>query len=453
MIQVIDNFLDKYGLKASGKTFLVGFSGGYDSLCLLDILNTLSLKYGFKLIALHLNHNWRGEESLKEALTCKDFCEKKSIEFISETLKETNCKTESFARKARYKFFLKYAKLYPNSIILTGHNKNDNAETIIYRIIKGTGLNGLQGILPKKNIDGVFVYRPLLTISRAEIENYCEINALIANKDSSNLNINYKRNFIRHKIIPLFCEINPQMIKSINSLAEIAISQTNIVNEYLEIIKTNIFIENKILTKEFEKLSSDLKQQIIYDICLQEGLDYDRKKITDILKFIQDNLESKSGCRVSLTNNLWLFVSSKYMYLTIQLLEDKNTNEINISKEGEYKFPDSEYIFSLKKYIVNDKLIFPSENSNYAYADFSKIGMDLSLRTRREGDFINPFGMKGNMKLKKYLNSKKIARHDKDKLILLCKGSEVLWVIGIGLSNKLKVVNKPTHVIRLKNIK
>ena len=451
MIKSVDNFLDEFNLNTPENTFLVGFSGGCDSLCLLDILHKLSQKYGFKVVALHLNHNWRVDESSQEEINCKRFCEKIGVEFISETLEDTGQRSENFAREARYNFFLKHAKNYQNSSVFTAHSRTDNAETLIYRIIKGTGINGLQGILPKRLIEDVSIYRPLLALSRQHIEDYCNSSGLVANSDSSNLDINYKRNFIRHKIMPLFDEINFNAEKSINSLAELAVSQMNIVNEYMGLIKKEVYYGDKLLSANFKMLSHDVKQQIIYDICLKEGLDYDRKKITNILEFIEANLNSKAGSRFSLTNNLWVFADSKYIYLITQVLGEKNSCEINISGEGEYKFPNSDFIFSIKKYENCDDLTFPPEDAYFAYADFDGVGLDLTLRTRREGDLITPFGMTGSMKLKKYLNSKSISQHNKDELILLCKGTEVLWVSGVGLSNKLRVVNTPSHVIELKS--
>lgn len=451
MIETVDKFLDEYNLKNPDNKFLVGFSGGYDSLCLLDILNELSKKHGFKIIALHLNHNWRGEESRQEELNCKNFCEKTNIEFISETL-ENGQKTESFAREARYAFFLKYARKYPNSSIFTAHTHTDNAETIIYRIIKGTGIKGLQGIPPKRMLEGIPLYRPILPFSRKEIEDYCNSKGLVPNTDSSNFDVTYKRNFIRLKIMPLFEEINFHAEKAIISLSKIANSQTNIVNEYTSLIKKDIFEDSKILTSKFKNLSEDVKKKIIYDICLEQNLDYDSKKIDDILEFINNNLSSKAGSRHSLTNDLWLFVSSKYIYLITKIKADKNKNEINILQEDEYEIPGTNKAFSLKKYTSNNNFKFPSENAFIAYVDLNNIGLDLTLRTRHEGDFIVPFGMTGSMKLKKYLNSKGISQHNKDELILLCKDSEVLWVAGVGLSNKLKVVNTPSHVLELREV-
>ncbi|MFA7659268.1 MAG: tRNA lysidine(34) synthetase TilS [Candidatus Gastranaerophilaceae bacterium] len=451
MIEIVDKFLDEFGLKNPKNTFLVGFSGGCDSLCLLDILNELSKKYGFKLVALHLNHNWRGDESLLEELNCRKFCEKNGIEFISETLAKSEQKTENAARDARYNFFLKHARNYRNSSIFTAHTLTDSAETIIYRIIKGTGIRGIQGILPKRMLAEIPIYRPLLTVSRRPIEDYCNSKGLVANVDSSNLDVSYKRNFIRHKIMPLFNEINFHAEKSISSLANLAISHVKIIDEYMKLIKKDIYSDGKILTEKFRTLSDDVMRKIIYDVGLRENLDYDCKKITNALEFIKSNFNSKAGSRCSITKDLWVFASSKYIYLITKTKGDRNKNEINISKEGEYAIPETKFIFSVQKYSGGDDFQFPDETANFAYVNIEETGLNLTIRTRREGDFITPFGMTGSMKLKKYLNSKGVFQHEKDELILLCKGSEVLWVAGVGLSNKLKVVNKPTHVVELRN--
>lgn len=450
MLEIVEKFLKEYNLTTSENIFIVGFSGGCDSLCLLDILNKLSKQLGFKVVAAHLNHNWRGKESLQDEINCRKFCETSGIEFVSETIASAQ-KTEVAAREARYEFFLKIARKYPNSSIFTAHSRTDNAETIIYRIIKGTGINGLQGIPPKRMLEEIPIYRPLLAVSRVQIQDYCSSKGLIANIDSSNFDTTYKRNFIRQKIMPLFDEINFHAEKSITTLAKIAASETNIVNEYLNLIKKEVFIENKILTKKFLKLSKDVQKKLIYDICLEQNLDYDSKKVENILEFVEENAHSKSGSRYSLTNDLWLFVSAKEIYLITQIKADENKNEINLSKEGEYLIPGTEWMFSLNKYEGSNVKSFPSENALIAYVKLPNIS-NLTIRTRRDGDFITPFGMTGSMKLKKYLNLKGIAQHEKDELILLCSDSDVLWVAGVGLSNKLKVVNAPSHVLKLKSM-
>lgn len=450
MIDVIEKFLDEYGIKNSENTFLIGFSGGYDSMCLLDILNEFSKTYLFRLVAMHLNHNWRGEESLQEEINCAEFCKKRDIEYISETLEFNGHKTENFAREARYEFFSKCAKNYPKSSIFTAHTFSDNAETVIYRIIKGTGINGLQGIPPVRELDGISIYRPLLSISRKQTEDYCNSKGLVPNNDSSNYDVSYKRNFIRHKIMPLFSEINFNSEKAINSLSKLAVSQTNIVKEYIKFIREEVYSDGRLYTQKFIALSEDVKRQMVYDVCLQYDLDYDYKKVSSILDFIKENADSKAGSRYSLTSNLWIYANSKHTYLIDNPQGEKLEDELLIDKEGEWNFSDGKR-FSIEKYSGEDNPEFPSEDSNFAYVNLSEIPLVFTLRARREGDYIIPFGMSGKMKLKKYLNSKGISQHEKSTLVMLCQGAEVLWICGVGLNNKLKVVNRPTHVLRLKN--
>src|SRR5574344_301352 len=178
LIQNVELFLKKYKLEKQ-KKILVAFSGGVDSMCLADILAKLSSKYNFKVILIHLNHNWRGIESKQEEENAKDFAKSKNIEFYSETLPIDTPHTETAARELRYEFFENCAKKFNSKTVLTAHNANDNAETILYRITKGTGIIGLCGIREQRDI----FYRPLLTVERKDIENYCKLNNLTPNID------------------------------------------------------------------------------------------------------------------------------------------------------------------------------------------------------------------------------------------------------------------------------
>lgn len=413
----IKNFIKKHNLSG---TIIVAFSGGYDSMCLLDILN----KLGEKLVAVHLNHNWRGKESLKEAENCENFAKSRGIQYYSEILPDSIEKTETAAREARYDFFRRCAKKFNSKIVFTAHNFDDNAETVLYRIIRGTGTIGLQGIAEKRDI----FYRPLLNTQRTEIEKYCKDNNLNPNNDSSNSNTKYKRNFIRHKIIPLLKEINPHITEALNSLSKIAYEDNSLIYNYLP--------KNLIEVSEIEQ------KRLIYKILNENNLDYDREKIENIQKFIQENKNSKSGKRISLTDNLWLYVNNKKAEIISKT--EKNTEEINISKCGKYKFED--YIFSIEKY-NKDIEKFPNDKEFKAYISVDEI--NFTLRHRKDGDKIQPLGSAGSQKLKKYLNEKKIPQHEKDKLIFLCKDNEILWAAGIGLSEKIKVAQKPTHMLKL----
>ena len=211
-------------------------------------------------------------------------------------------------------------------------------------------------------------------------------------------------------------EINPNVIKAINSLSEIS----------------------------KEDFNNDKYK--IRDLLIENGLEYDRKKIEEIEQFITENKSSKSGKTMSLTDNLWLFVSQKEIK-TITKIE-KSDLKIKISQEGEYKFEDK--IFSIKKY-TSSKKNYPKDNEFKALISIDNI--DFTLRYRENGDVIQPLGSGGKQKLKKYLNEKKIPNHEKDNIVLLCKNDEVLWVSGIGISDKIKVTKNPTHIIELRGEK
>src|SRR5574344_1320283 len=138
MLDCVENFLKKYEILNQNYTYLVGFSGGIDSLCLLDILNTICKKYDINLVAMHVNHNWRGEDAFREMKNCENFCIEKNIEFLSITLNADLKHSENVAREARQNFFIECANKYENPIIFTAHSATDNAETLLYRLVKGS---------------------------------------------------------------------------------------------------------------------------------------------------------------------------------------------------------------------------------------------------------------------------------------------------------------------------
>lgn len=432
--QKIKIFLEKYEINKPDMVYLVAFSGGYDSMCLLWALKNITDN---KIVAIHLNHCWRGKESDLEEKNCQNFCKKINVEFYSEKLSEKVPKTETSARDARYEFFKRCSEKYGSNVVFTAHNKNDNAETLIYRICKGTGVSGLQGIAPLRDI----FYRPLLDVSRDEIEAFCLEYKLKPNNDSSNKDIKYKRNYIRSKIIPELSNICDNVVESLNSLSDVAKEETQIVEEYVNLTLDKITQDGKIKTKKFLKLSESLQKRIIYNIFINNNIDYDRKKITGIWEFIKSASLLKSGKTCSLTKDLWVFASDKYIE-AVNKKNNKSHSSVNILKEGTYNTPD--WTFKIEKFTGKiDK--YPDDRENTAYVDLSEIPFDYCLRHRKDGDVISPLGASGSQKLKKYLNGKKIPNHEKDNLFFLTKGNEILWAINLGISDKIKTKDKPTH--------
>lgn len=446
MIEKIKKFLKKYDLLSQEKTFVVGFSGGYDSMCMLDILHKISQKEGFRLIALHLNHNWRGREAEIEQENCENYCKQNNIEIYTETLPEGTPKTETIAREKRQEFFKKCYKKFNADGLFLAHTKSDNTETILYRLTKGTGVKGLCGILEKSKFDFCEIYRPLMEFSRKDIIKYCTNNKLVPNNDSSNFDTKYARNFIRHQIISELKNINPKIDDVILNLSKIAISEQNIVKEYLDKIRNEIYKDGYILTDKFIELSKDVQCKLILDYLVEQNLDYDSKRVQEIYEFINKNAKYKSGRTFSLTTDLWLFVSKEKICTIDDLEPDKNTEEIEVTQCGKYTINGK--IFSIEKYTAQKMPEFPKATEMKAYVSLPQ-NFVYTIRTRLHGDTIRPFGMDGTMKLKKLFINKGVEKFARNDVILLCNGHEVLWAAGICLSEKLRAKTLPTHILSI----
>lgn len=418
-------------------------------MCLLHIVKQLSDKYGFNLVAAHLNHAWRGEESDDEEANAQRFCAEFDIKFRAERIDDDIKQTEAVAREQRYEFFKRTYDYNRANVLLTAHTKTDNAETILYRIAKGTGLNGLEGIREYRKLKDMNIVRPLLSFSRAEIEAYCLQNELQPNNDSSNQDTRFARNNIRHNIMPRLREINPNVETSLINLAEIAIGNNKIIDELMENIEGQIVLNNKWLTQNFMRLNSAIRRHFVYNLLLKNDIEPSFTKVQEVMNFIGDNNLSKSGKTLSLTSTLTLFVSHKFTYVLDENdTAEKSLREVVITGEGDFPFENRESLV-IEKY-DKDIEYFPKKTARFIFADLSKIKFPLVLRTRRDGDIIQPLGMSGKMKLKKYFINRNIPGHQRDKLLLLCQGQEVLWIAGVGMSEKLRVTDKATHKIELK---
>ncbi len=295
MIEKTAAFLKKYNI--ADKTVLAAVSGGVDSSCLLYILNSLKKDFNLNLKVIHLNHNWRGEESIKDMEFVQKLARDYGVEFYYETLDDDIKKTELSARDARYDFFERALKKFESNVCFLAHNKNDNVETFFYRVIKGTGISGLSSI-PKCRPP---YYRPLLEFSRDEIESFAAKFDIKFRVDASNEDIKYKRNFIRKNILPEILKINDNALNAVSSLINIATEHNEIVEDYLKIIEKEIFDHNgadwankrpAIIRDKFLNLKPELQREILsrYFKGLLKNRDF--KNILKIQNFIIENENS-----------------------------------------------------------------------------------------------------------------------------------------------------------------
>jgi len=435
------NFLIANNLTNSCKTFVIGFSGGQDSLCLMDVLNKLSKDHGFKIVAAHLNHNWRGEDSENEQISCMEFCNTKGIEFYTKTLDVPEKISEEIAREERYKFFEEITLKTSSEGVFTAHTKTDNTETVLYRIIKGTGVFGVCGIPAIRREKNYTIYRPMLDITREETGLYCNENALVPTCDRSNFDDKYARNNLRLNIIPKIKEINPNFDESLENLSKIACDYENILSAFLpETLDPYVF----------DLFDKPVQKSIVHRFLMQNQIDYSYKKIEEIIAFILESLDKPCGNTISLTTDKWLFVSSKKIELIDKIKAAKIDEVIELKFNQENYFAPMDKTFIIKDYKGEKPFIFPPEKSTKAFVNIPKSLAPIELRTRREGDIIQPFGLSGTMKLKKYFINKAIPEHTRDEILLLTCQNEVLWAIGVGLSEKLRAGEIPQYTIELR---
>ena len=297
--------IKKYNLIENGDRIVIGVSGGPDSISLLHILNKLKKELNFEIYVAHINHMIR-EEADEETKYVKDFCKKLNIECFVKRIDVTkianNLKrgTEETGRKIRYEFFSEVLEKTSSNKIATAHNNNDKVETILMNILRGSGTSGLKGI---EAIRDKKYIRPLIEVSREEIEKYCIDNDLNPKIDESNNENIYTRNKIRNVVIPYIKkEFNPNILKTINRLSEVATEENEYLNNVVKDIFSKLLIENieskQIILnlKEFNRLELVIKRRVIlYTISelmhSTEGIE--KVNIDDIIKLCSNNIGNK----------------------------------------------------------------------------------------------------------------------------------------------------------------
>lgn len=429
MINLVKNFIKENNLE--NKTILLGLSGGVDSAVLLHILSKIK---NIKVVAIHLNHNWRGADSKKDEELARKIAKDKNIEFYSETLPKNVKKTETIARELRYKFFEDCAKKFKADAVFLAHNKNDNIETLIYRLIKGTGPSGLNSIPKKRDL----FLRPLIEVERKEIEKYANENGLIFAVDKSNFDTKYKRNLIREKILPLMKEINPETINSISNLINLNIMNQKIVDDVILKIQKQIIKNEKINREKFLNQTKEIQYEIINRYLKGILKTRDFKTIDKLVKFIQNNPQNK----ISIGKNLFLKIYNNEIYI-LNSKKEITENEIKLKEKNKFL----NYEISLEEVQTPDifeenKFIKLFEKENFV------------IRTRKEGDVFTPFGSKTPQKLKTYFIKKKIPSELRNKIPLIAANNEIFYIAGVSMSEKLRVDknDKKCYKITIKEI-
>ena len=410
---------------------VVGFSGGADSTALLHFLYYYASDKGkkFKVSAVHINHNLRGSEALRDENFAINFCKIHGIDLavkqvdIKKISSEKKIGLEEAGRLARYEIFENIAKT-KNAKIATAHTLSDRCETMIMNLIRGSSLKGLCSIPPVRGN----IIRPLIELTRYEIESYCKKENLKFIDDSSNFERDYTRNKIRLDIIPYIKSINPSFEKSVQRSLDILTSEENYMENIASKELLSIKSEKGYCCAKIKNLDFAIKMRVISKILKEDcHVNFEQKHINSVAKMIDENLKG-----VSLPNNVEIYQRNGYMNFFI-----KNLSEIT---DWEYKIKEFNLLTEIKTNIIIKVLPFckyKKSNSKKEYLiDWDKIPNDSVIRNRRSGDRFFLPRRKITKSLKKLFNELKIPESIRKEIPMIAFQNEIIWIDQIGVSGK-----------------
>lgn len=442
----------KYNLLSKEDKVVIGVSGGADSLCLLHVLNTIKNEIGIEIFAVHLNHQFRGAEADADAEFVEDICKKWEIPYkvasfdVPAYAKQHGLSPEEAGREIRYKLFRDVKEVINANKIAVAQNLNDNVETILMRLFRGTGLEGLKGIDVLRDE----IIRPLLETDRTSIEEYCRQNDLEPRVDKTNLQPIYSRNKIRLELIPYLKEsFNSNLNESIVRLSQIIKEendyleqQTNkLMNSIVQIEEQRLSIKINNLTELHEAMQKRLLRKAVEQ--LAETLNgYEYKHFQGIIEL----LDKGTGAALELPKNLKAYISYENLILSKKIENKHKKCYYKLKYDYDNKIDELGVAISIK--LTNQiPLSMMQKHTNTIYIDAAKVTQELVLRNRQQGDMFSPIGMMGSKKLKDYFIDRKTPREKRDEIFLLADGNEIVWIIGDLISEKYKITTQTKKVI------
>lgn len=459
MLKKVKAWIDKYNLVPQKSIVLAACSGGPDSLALVHILNELSREYDFSLAVGHVDHMFRGEESREDARFVADFCRRLGLQCFMAALdvprfiKESGLSAEEAARVMRYDYLRKCAKELGGALIATGHHRDDQAETVLMHLLRGSGSDGLGG-MKGRNGD---IIRPLLVLSRQEIEDYCAQMELKPRLDSTNLTAEYLRNNLRLNLLPLLRrEYNQAITDALCRTADIVGAEHDLVRKMAEAAWSKAvntkdsgrwFIEIKAVASLHVAVQRELFRRII------ETRQGHLRGISflHVEKLIELSMAAESGSILKLPGKC--IFRREYGHVLVETEEEQAALKIGLpgiilTVPGVTFLPDGRF--------VEAKLYFErptKKEGRTAVFDWRQLKKPLIVRSRLPGDRFQPLGMAGNKKVKDFFIDAKVPRKARDEALIFCDAEEILWVGGYRQAEYGKITDVTEEFLELSVVK
>jgi len=441
MLEEFLKYIKDNSLVSEEDRVLLAVSGGIDSMVMADLF----FKAGMKTGIIHCNFCLRGKESDKDEELVRNLAEENNVPFFSKRFgtkaysKKKGISLQMAARDLRYAWFEETREKNGYNSVAVAHNLNDNIETLLVNLIRGTGIAGLAGMKPYSNK----IIRPLLFATRNSIEEYSTCHKIIYREDSSNAETKYIRNKIRHLILPVLKDINPSVEISLNETSERLRSTYNIISEYIETIGNDIFSKAEDVIKiQISSLQDFLANQtVIFELFRPYGI------TSGNLSDLNNIIKGKTGGQIFTRTHRILKNRNEIIINGLSGNENEVTEIFSIRELR--KIP---LIRSVSKRSVTSTFTIPSDPST-ACLDFQKISFPIKIRKWKPGDYFYPLGMDSRKKLSDYFTDRKFSRIAKEDAWIMESAGHIVWIIGERIDNRFRITGSTREalIIKIKN--
>ncbi|MGE5430627.1 MAG: tRNA lysidine(34) synthetase TilS [Syntrophomonadaceae bacterium] len=450
--QKVIKFIEEYDLLQPGEKILIALSGGPDSVFALNFFHKYKSKFGIILGAAHVNHSLRGQDSEMDEHFCAELSGKFDVQYFTEKVdvkrlaKLKKVSVEEAARELRYEALESVLRRNDFDKIVTAHNLNDNAETVLLNLIKGTGLRGISGIPVKRGN----IIRPLLGLTKPEILRYLELNEIQFRTDITNLSSLYERNFIRNELLPAIrAKLNPSVDQSLFNSSENFRNAQLIIDMHVSTIMNKIVeFSNKSIIIDIAELKN-YNPAVLGELVKRSMAEYFKKEFSfrDLIK-IKSLLSRQPGRKESLTGGL-LAIKERNALIIKEKTAPEVFQPIRINAGEEVSFGTRKLKIDIKD---GSGFARPGDMKSTPFHEFISGDLlegEFTLRLWKPGDRFIPLGMQGFKKLSDFLTEQKVAVEEKNQQLVLLNRNNIVWVPGYRIDDRYKITKNIKRICEL----